>query len=272
MTAAEIEPVRKSIRVRAPLVLSFDVFTNGLARWWPPEHGIAKKPVEKMVLETRLGGRWIEISKDGAHTRRHDHAVGAAPSLHDDLAGERAVAPGRDDAVGGRRSFHSRRPRHDGRGSSAPQIRDDGRASRREDAQRCCRRLARSPGTFRARSRTQFVEPSARRKTNVPLHRPHHPRQPLWPLRARDARGEGRTLSRRARGARRTQGRAARCAPPVRPRAGARARRVRALRDAGHRALSRSRAAHSGADALGREGRRQHGPGDERERLVLFRA
>ncbi|HZF31573.1 MAG TPA: SRPBCC family protein [Gammaproteobacteria bacterium] len=68
MTAVEIEPVRKSIRVRAPLALSFDVFTNGLARWWPPDHGIAKKPVDKMVLETRLGGRWIEISQDGTRT------------------------------------------------------------------------------------------------------------------------------------------------------------------------------------------------------------
>jgi hypothetical protein len=68
MTALPIEPVRKSIRVRAPLALSFDVFTNGLARWWPKDHGIAKKPVEKMVLEPRLGGRWIEISNDGTRT------------------------------------------------------------------------------------------------------------------------------------------------------------------------------------------------------------
>jgi hypothetical protein len=68
MTAVQIEPVRKSIRVRAPLAHSFDVFTNGLARWWPTDHGIAKKPVGKMVLEPRLGGRWIEISKDGTRT------------------------------------------------------------------------------------------------------------------------------------------------------------------------------------------------------------
>lgn len=68
MTVVDIEPVRKQIRVRAPLALSFDVFTNGLARWWPPDHGIARKPVDKMVLETRLGGRWLEISKDGTRT------------------------------------------------------------------------------------------------------------------------------------------------------------------------------------------------------------
>ena len=68
MNAAHIEPVRKSIRVRAPLAHSFDVFTNGLARWWPRDHGIARKPVEKMLLEPKLGGRWIEISQDGSRT------------------------------------------------------------------------------------------------------------------------------------------------------------------------------------------------------------
>ena len=68
MTVVAIEPVRKSIRVRAPLARSFEVFTNGLARWWPHDHGIARKPVDKMLLETRLGGHWIEISKDGTRT------------------------------------------------------------------------------------------------------------------------------------------------------------------------------------------------------------
>jgi uncharacterized protein YndB with AHSA1/START domain len=68
MTAVYIEPVRKSVRVRAPLAHSFDVFTSGLGRWWPKDHGIAKKPVDKMVLEPRVGGRWIEISQDGART------------------------------------------------------------------------------------------------------------------------------------------------------------------------------------------------------------
>ncbi|HET8697748.1 MAG TPA: SRPBCC family protein [Gammaproteobacteria bacterium] len=68
MSTVPIDPVRKSIRVRAPLALSFDVFTTGLTRWWPQDHGIARKPVDKMVLEPRLGGRWLEISKDGTRT------------------------------------------------------------------------------------------------------------------------------------------------------------------------------------------------------------
>ena len=63
-----IEPVRKSIRVAAPVAHAFDVFTNGLHRWWPSDYGVARKPIEKMVLETRIGGRWLEISKDGSQT------------------------------------------------------------------------------------------------------------------------------------------------------------------------------------------------------------
>jgi hypothetical protein len=64
-TTTVIAPVRKSVRVKAPVAHAFDVFTRGLTRWWPHDHSIAKKPIEKVLLEPRLGGRWLEISKDG---------------------------------------------------------------------------------------------------------------------------------------------------------------------------------------------------------------
>jgi len=63
-----IEPVRKTLRVQAPLAHAFEVFTSGLTRWWPPNHGIGKKPIQKVLLEPRLGGRWLEISEDGTQT------------------------------------------------------------------------------------------------------------------------------------------------------------------------------------------------------------
>jgi uncharacterized protein YndB with AHSA1/START domain len=63
-----IEPVRKSVRVKAPIAHAFEVFTSGLNRWWPPNHGIGKKPIEKVLLEPRLGGRWLEIAEDGTET------------------------------------------------------------------------------------------------------------------------------------------------------------------------------------------------------------
>jgi len=63
-----IAPVRKSVHVRAPLEHAFDTFTAGLTRWWPHNHGIGKKPIAKVALEPRLGGRWIEYAEDGAET------------------------------------------------------------------------------------------------------------------------------------------------------------------------------------------------------------
>jgi uncharacterized protein YndB with AHSA1/START domain len=64
-----IEPVRKSVRVEAPITHAFEVFTSGLTRWWPPNHGIGKKPIAKVLLEPRLGGHWLEIAEDGTETR-----------------------------------------------------------------------------------------------------------------------------------------------------------------------------------------------------------
>jgi uncharacterized protein YndB with AHSA1/START domain len=69
MTAAvKIAPVRKSIRVNASQAHAFEVFTAGLGRWWPLEHGIGKTPRKAVVMETRLGGRWYELAEDGSQT------------------------------------------------------------------------------------------------------------------------------------------------------------------------------------------------------------
>lgn len=63
-----IAAVRKTIRVKAPVAHAFDVFTTGLTRWWPHDHGVGRQPIEKVLLEPRLGGRWLEISKTGEQT------------------------------------------------------------------------------------------------------------------------------------------------------------------------------------------------------------
>jgi uncharacterized protein YndB with AHSA1/START domain len=59
-----IAPVRKTIRVKAPIAHAFEVFTSGLTRWWPHDHGVGKKPIAKVLMESRLGGRWLEVSKE----------------------------------------------------------------------------------------------------------------------------------------------------------------------------------------------------------------
>jgi uncharacterized protein YndB with AHSA1/START domain len=66
--AVRIAPVRKIIRVNAAPARAFDVFTSGLGRWWPLEHGIGKTPRKPPVMETRLGGRWYELAEDGTET------------------------------------------------------------------------------------------------------------------------------------------------------------------------------------------------------------
>jgi uncharacterized protein YndB with AHSA1/START domain len=68
MTENAIAPVRKSININAPIEHAFDVFTSGLTRWWPPNRGLGKKPIRKVLLEPCHGGRWLSISEDGTET------------------------------------------------------------------------------------------------------------------------------------------------------------------------------------------------------------
>ena len=37
---AVIAAVRKTVRVKAPIAHAFEVFTSGLTRWWPHDHGV----------------------------------------------------------------------------------------------------------------------------------------------------------------------------------------------------------------------------------------
>src|SRR5262249_13635212 len=63
-----IAPVRKTVHVKATVEHCFEVFTSGLTRWWPHDHTVGKKPIKKVMLEPRLGGRWLEIAEDGTET------------------------------------------------------------------------------------------------------------------------------------------------------------------------------------------------------------
>ena len=67
-TTVTIAPVRKSIRVNVSQSHAFEVFTSGLGRWWPRDHGIGKLPMKSALMETRLGGRWYELAEDGTQT------------------------------------------------------------------------------------------------------------------------------------------------------------------------------------------------------------
>ena len=65
---APIARVFKSVRIKAPVERTFEAFTVGLTHWWPQNHGIGEKPIAKVWMEPKLGGRWLEISEDGTET------------------------------------------------------------------------------------------------------------------------------------------------------------------------------------------------------------
>jgi uncharacterized protein YndB with AHSA1/START domain len=61
-----VEPVRKQVVVEASQARCFEVFTQGIDRWWPRQHHIGKSPLKRAVLESRAEGRWYAICEDGS--------------------------------------------------------------------------------------------------------------------------------------------------------------------------------------------------------------
>jgi uncharacterized protein YndB with AHSA1/START domain len=57
--------VKKSVLVEASQGVAFRVFTERMTLWWPPEHHIGKAPLESIILEPRVSGRWAERTSDG---------------------------------------------------------------------------------------------------------------------------------------------------------------------------------------------------------------
>lgn len=72
-------PVRKSIFVAAPVERAFDVFANGIGRWWPKSHKIGAGEVDRPVIEPRTGGRWYELGIDGSQCEIGKVAVWEPP-------------------------------------------------------------------------------------------------------------------------------------------------------------------------------------------------
>jgi uncharacterized protein YndB with AHSA1/START domain len=64
--AIKIAPVRKSIVVAATPQHAFDVFTAGMDRWWPKDHGIGSAPIRNSVIEPFVDGRWYTVNEDGS--------------------------------------------------------------------------------------------------------------------------------------------------------------------------------------------------------------
>jgi uncharacterized protein YndB with AHSA1/START domain len=63
---AETIAVRRAVTVNAPPERAFEVFTAGIASWWPLDKAhIGSQPPTEAVVEPREGGRWFERAADG---------------------------------------------------------------------------------------------------------------------------------------------------------------------------------------------------------------
>jgi uncharacterized protein YndB with AHSA1/START domain len=59
-------PLRKSVTVRRTAAEAFDVFTSGIARWWPLEkYSISQERARSCAIEPRVGGEVYEVNDDG---------------------------------------------------------------------------------------------------------------------------------------------------------------------------------------------------------------
>ena len=63
---ANLDPVRESVRVTTSLEETFQLFTDGIASWWPVErYSVSQERTRNVVLEPRVGGALFEVSDDG---------------------------------------------------------------------------------------------------------------------------------------------------------------------------------------------------------------
>jgi uncharacterized protein YndB with AHSA1/START domain len=62
-----LAPVVKSLVVGLEPTAAFELFTTGLARWWPlATHSCAGAAARDVAIEPRVGGRVIEYANDGS--------------------------------------------------------------------------------------------------------------------------------------------------------------------------------------------------------------
>jgi uncharacterized protein YndB with AHSA1/START domain len=62
-------PVRAEIVVQAPAARAFEIFTEGMAEWWPETHHILEAELAEMVFEPWVGGGIIDRGVDGSECR-----------------------------------------------------------------------------------------------------------------------------------------------------------------------------------------------------------
>jgi DNA-binding transcriptional ArsR family regulator len=63
-----VEAIRREIVVEVDQATAFEIFTADMTSWWPPAHHIGSAPIQEVVIEPRVGGRWFTRHEDGTET------------------------------------------------------------------------------------------------------------------------------------------------------------------------------------------------------------
>lgn len=63
-TTIAIEPVMRSVTVKASPARAFEVFTRDFDSWWPRTHHIGKSPLKRSMFECFAGGRCYSLQED----------------------------------------------------------------------------------------------------------------------------------------------------------------------------------------------------------------
>ena len=67
--ATEVQPIRKSVVVNAPVDRAFALFVDRFDVIKPREHNLLAVPIAKTVFEPRIGGHIYDVGTDGSECR-----------------------------------------------------------------------------------------------------------------------------------------------------------------------------------------------------------
>ena len=76
-----VEAVRREIVVEVGQAAAFEIFTADITSWWPPAHHIGSAPIQEILIEPRVGGRWFTRHEDGTETDTGVVTVWEPPGL-----------------------------------------------------------------------------------------------------------------------------------------------------------------------------------------------
>jgi uncharacterized protein YndB with AHSA1/START domain len=65
----DIQPIRKSVTVNAPVEQAFALFVDRFDSIKPREHNLLAVPIAKTVFEPRIGGHIYDVGDDGSECR-----------------------------------------------------------------------------------------------------------------------------------------------------------------------------------------------------------